>query len=294
MQKSIIKRGLVVGIIVLFIGIAIAPSVTSIEFSKTKTSNNIDLVEITLQLCKSDGVEDHKMFITQEQEDRLELLIESFKADLDNAETREETIEIYKDMVVSLDELGILPENTNCKEVQDLISGEIGYNIPEELKLKNIIFNQDDGENKNCQISGETDDTIITPFVCSIFLYSLLLRAILLDRYVEIQILIWFAISKAINFFPLNLNLGGLITFGLKEYECESSMYFYNAAKGWVNTIGSNGIKKWDGYIYGNITEIPTGPIIYYLLGAIGFTGLKINNFFLGSALWVKLRSKPL
>ena len=89
MQNSIAKKSLVIGIIFLFIGISIAPSVTSIHISKDKNSND-NLVEINVQLCRTDGVEDHKMFVTQEQDEQFDILIESFKADLDNAETREE------------------------------------------------------------------------------------------------------------------------------------------------------------------------------------------------------------
>ena len=47
MQKSIIRKGLVCLVIILFIGIAVAPSVTSIEFSENETPDS-DLVEINL------------------------------------------------------------------------------------------------------------------------------------------------------------------------------------------------------------------------------------------------------
>ena len=51
-------------------------------------------------------------------------------------ETRVETIKLYEEMVVSLDKLGILPDSTNCKVVQELVLGENNINNPERLKSK--------------------------------------------------------------------------------------------------------------------------------------------------------------
>ena len=171
MQKSMFRKGLVVGIIFLFAGISIAPSVTSIDISKTKTSND-DLVEITLQLCKSDGVEDYKMFITQEQNEELENLFQGFKVDLDKAKTREETVRLYNDMVVSLDEIGLLPYGSSCEEVQQLVTGEKSLSNPEKIKSKkyfNIVFERFKDKNSNqhflknsfCQIAGFTTVTYL-------------------------------------------------------------------------------------------------------------------------------------
>ena len=323
MQNRTIKKSLVVGIIFLFIGIGIAPNVTSIEFSKTQTSNN-DLVEITLQLCKTSGVEDHKMYITQEQNEQLDVLIESFKTNINNAETREETIEIYKDMVVSLDKLGILPESTNCKEVQEFVTGKNSVNCPEKLKsnkyfnqtfekLKNKKIGLDENSNMFCLISGETDDTETVSFLCSMFLYSLFLRykfyAIPLEilpailsvlivipilASIAIRAMIWFQISNSFNYLPSTL--GGLMTLGY--WEDDLGGWVPVPSVGWVSTNGLNGIKKWDGYLLGGISSIITDRTTVRKVGAIGFTGLKFNSwsletefksFYLGSALWVRL-----
>ena len=321
MQKSMFRKGLVCLVIILFIGISIAPSVTSIEFSKDNTSNDNDLVEITLQLCKTDGVEDHKMFITQEQDERLDRLIESFKADLDNAETRDETNEIYKDMVVSLDKLGILPENTNCKEVQELVAGDsYGFNKVKDFveHKKPILINllaekykerkgtSEELENYLCLITGISTHTFFIGPIGAIigktqeFLIDLGLR--LLDDYFDIAMtIIFIAFLLA---FPLILSVsiwtiipflfGASVIFGYNVCDITGippNPYYVNS-EGWIYTLGLLGKKDWVGPFWGNISVIDLWEYIGFV-GATGFTGMKISllgfGFYLGSALRVKL-----
>ncbi|MBU1941592.1 MAG: hypothetical protein KKC68_07435, partial [Candidatus Thermoplasmatota archaeon] len=72
-------------------------------------------------------------------------------------------------------------------------------------------------------------------------------------------------------------------------------------AQGWINTIGLNGVKKWEGTLKGNLSishrlilhhpSISTGLYEIYE-GINGFKGLKIgrsNTFFIGFARQVKI-----
>lgn len=62
-KNNLFRKGLIVGIIVLFIGVAIAPGITAVIHLSDATSTKIpesenlnnDLVEITIQICKVDG-----------------------------------------------------------------------------------------------------------------------------------------------------------------------------------------------------------------------------------------------
>jgi len=304
------KKIHVIGIICLFIGVSIAPSITSIDISKTETSNSNDLVEINLQLCKTSGIEDHKMYITEEQDEQLDVLIKSFKADLDNAETREETIEIYKDMVVSLDELGLLPESTNCKEVQKLVTGDNSFSKVKDFveDKKPIIINrlaekhkeseETSGELENylCLIAGQTSKTSffgligktlhkIVEFFEKYEYYDICLLFLLFMAFYE-EFYTW------LNPLPIRAD----ILFGYTEISIPPGEIYYHPSKGWVHTVGSLGIKDLDGSFYGKISSIgyPPGWTIY--IGATGFTGIRMigKNFYLGRALKVKLGSdKP-
>jgi hypothetical protein len=302
------KKQLVIGIIFLFISISIPPSVTSIELSKDKNSKDIELVEITLQLCKTDGVKDHKMFITQEQDEQLNVLIESFKTDLDDAETREETIEIYKEMVASLDKLGVLPEDLSCEEAQQLVTGENRISNSEKMKyekLKNKNIGPDENENMFCLTAGITTNTAIVGlgtilgslrlFIMAFFYEYLnpFLPGDIIDFIYFLRSEFWFFTTIFSFLFPFKL--GGFMIYG-NILNVGPGVNSYNPAEGWVYTIGLNGKKTWDGPVYGNIFKITIGPFEYFL-GAIGFTGIKIlpfgSGFYLGSALQIKLGPNP-
>ena len=314
------KEILIFGIIFLFIGVGIQPAF-AIDISKTQTSNSNDLVEITLQLCKTYGVEDHKMFITQEQNEQLDRLIESFKVDLENSDSYEETVRIYNDMVVSLDELGILPESTNCKDVQELVTGENTISNPVKMKtikhfeqayekLKNKNLGLDENENMFCLIAGDTTNTFtvgLGTIGCGINIISLWIRFGLLYSFFEIiyasflskllqslfELRVKFWLFTIIFSYLFPLKLGGFLTYGTAEHIPWTEYYPSN---GWVFTNGLNGKKTWDGPFYGDISKLDLLYTSYYL-GAIGFTGIKINpagsGFYLGSAFRVKLSSNP-
>ena len=310
MQKSIIRKGLVFLVIILFIGIAVAPGVTSIDISKNNPSNNDDLVEITLQLCKTDGAEEHKMYITQEQDEQLDSLIESFKADLDKADTREETIKLYEDMVISLDELGILPEDLSCEEAQQLVIGDsYGFNkVKNFVEHKKPIFinclaekdktskeTSEELENYLCQISGQTSKTNflgligktlykIVEFFEKLKCYNICLLLLLLVGINEL-------FYTKLNLLPIRAD----ILLGYTEGSIPPGEIYYHPSNGWVHTIGSLGIKNLNGSFYGKISSIGAGVFTEYI-GASGFTGIRIirKNFYIGRALKVKLGSdKP-
>jgi hypothetical protein len=270
------KKALVVGIILLFIGLAIAPSVMSIEFSKNKTSNNDDLVEITLQLCKTSGVEDHKMFITQEQNKQLELLIESFKEDLDNSGSYEETVRIYNDMVVSLDELGLLPNGMNVKEAQKLVTGS-SHKFNRLFSLLERLFKYDKNEdielqdqkignvyeNSNCLISSKASETYATYKPPSL-----------------LGIVIGFLLTLLTPYFL------GYVYYGFVCYPVGST-----PANGWIHTESES--KKWtcEGKFHGGMGsyQIFMHPLEGSYRGIEKFRGLKIVNYVLGRAKEVKI-----
>ena len=295
---------MVIGIIFLFVGIAVAPSITSIEISKTKTSND-DLVEITLQLCKTDGTEDYKMLINQEQDEQLDILIESFKADLDKAETREETIEIYKDMVISLDELDLFSEVISCEEVQKLITDTNRFNIIEKMKakkhfnflydkLKNTNSKQIENTNILSLISGQSSETY---FMGPIIMFNEILKKllnpllenILLCYLFGIPLGLWILVSNGLllNLITNPLPVGVKILFGKKYLYPGMRNPEYCPAEGWVSTYTPYYNKTWEGSFYGQISKIDLLVFDTYYVGALGFTGIRIRQkrFYLGSTL---------
>jgi site-specific recombinase XerD len=97
------KKIFAVSIILLFIGVAVAPSINQ---SVVKASTDDDLVEVTTQACGIKGYRDTTVKLTREQYQDLEQYLVEFRARLNQTSTREEAVPIFKEAVVELDKYG--------------------------------------------------------------------------------------------------------------------------------------------------------------------------------------------
>lgn len=86
------KKPFAIGIIFLFIGVAVAPSINS---TVVKTSD--DLVEVTSQACGIKGSGNATVKLTKEQCKNLEQYLVDFRARLNQTTTREETSHLNQD-----------------------------------------------------------------------------------------------------------------------------------------------------------------------------------------------------
>ena len=277
-------KGLAIGIIVLFIGVSIAPSINT---SVVKASNDNDLVEVTTQTCGIKGYGNTTVKLTRQQYQNLEQYLVDFQARLNQTTTREEAVPIFKEAVVELDKYGLLPKGMSEKTAQQLVTGRTQSTGFEHLMKKSFLrnqFNLSDNENFLCLVSG-----IITGYTFSFGLILLLLS------------LFYPGVTALVRMLPLILipiDILHIITFG--EYQ-EPSSY---SADGWLGTFGLNGRRVFHSQpLYGALPldtigiNYPWGTNYYYP-GIMGFTGLHINilevvHFYLGSALWVKIDSVP-
>ncbi|HVO72986.1 MAG TPA: hypothetical protein VMT35_03120 [Ignavibacteriaceae bacterium] len=103
--NSRLRKGLAVGIILLFIGVAVAPSINS---TVVKASDDNDLIEVTSQACGIQGFGNTTVKLTKQQYKDLEQYLVDFRARLNQTTTREETVPIFKDAVVELNKYGLL------------------------------------------------------------------------------------------------------------------------------------------------------------------------------------------
>jgi hypothetical protein len=144
----------------------------SIESNIEKVTSYNDLVLITVQFCKTDGVENQKIFITKELNEKLDIFIEKFKQDLESSESYEETVRIYNDMVESLDKIGLLPSGMSLTEIQRLITGKsyrfskffssLQYLFKSRVRNNKEFQKQSKGnvyDNVNCLISSRASHT---------------------------------------------------------------------------------------------------------------------------------------
>jgi hypothetical protein len=248
------KKTLVVGIIFLFIGIAVAPS---INFTVVKASNDNDLVEVTTQACGIKGFGNTTVKLTRQQYQNLEQYLVDFRGRLNQTTTREEAIPIFKEAVVELNKYGLLPKGMSVEQAQRLVT--TGHRIQ---NVANIIkkFTKD-YINSFCLFTAIISDSvnwniwfliawmIIYPYESYPFPEPPLLVLLLVDLFA------YFSYMKPLQFdFIIELQ-GPVIS------------YF---------SIGLGGIKKGGDNIN----------------GVVGFTGLKIilnshDSFYLGFAFLV-------
>ena len=122
--NHLLKKGLAVGIIFLFIGVAAAPSINS---TVVKASDDNDLMEVTSQACGVQGFGNTSVKLTTQQYNDLEQYLVDFRARLNQTTTREEAVPIFKDAVLELNKYGLLPKGMSVAQAQRLVT--IGYRI---------------------------------------------------------------------------------------------------------------------------------------------------------------------
>ena len=94
-NKIFIKKGLVVAVIILFIGLAFAPSINA---NVSKASIDSELVEITTEICGLNGGK-HTVSLSKEDAEEVEHLFDSIRERLNVTETREEAEQIFKEIL---------------------------------------------------------------------------------------------------------------------------------------------------------------------------------------------------
>jgi uncharacterized membrane protein YuzA (DUF378 family) len=280
------KKLLAMGIIVLFIGVATAPSINS---SIVKASNDNDLVEVTSQACGIQGFGNTTVKLTKQQYQDLEQYLVDFRARLNQTTTREEAIPIYKDAVVELNKYGLLPKGMSIEQAQLLVTGEyISPNLRQrcsEILQKSPEIN-DKNQSFLCMLFGVTE-TFETKFFRGITTRMLAPLAIFFSPLIEFLANLWYNIvSNLIGpygsvIFTILYTIVGI--FLLTVYN--RPLLFLSAisltkATGYVNAVGINGKKNWTGgYLTGDIY----GPYLHKLNiypGIIGFTGIKLIPIF--------------
>jgi hypothetical protein len=113
------KKILALGIILLFFGIAVAPT---INFNTVRAAPTDDLVEVTIQACGIKGFGDTTVKLTREQYQNLEQYLVEFRTSLKQTSTREETVALFKEAVVELNKNGLLPRGMRVSQAQRLVT----------------------------------------------------------------------------------------------------------------------------------------------------------------------------
>jgi len=297
MKQRMLSKGLAVAVILIFVGVGIQPAIATVETENIDT----EYYDVNIEFCglgKNITVQ-----LTKQQLDELYLLFETIREQLNNTESIRETIKIYNEAIVELDNLGLLG-GCSVKQVQELVTE--GYQNPivksviDEMNNKNSI-SLDDNENLFCLLVGKTDGpTCFQKPISTFFLYlAIFLYKLNLERLGSWFILFWMLSSIFVYETPIAF----LLKIGLGIYSYGGP--YRTPAKGWIITLGVNGKKSWNDSFYGQLSRflgiplpgIPNGGESYPAI--LGYTGIKllskdkIDNYYLGSAFWVKIGTEP-
>jgi len=266
-------------VILLFIGLAFAPSINA-------NVGKEELVEFTTEVCGLNGGK-QTVKLTQQQADEVEALFNSIRERLNATESREEAEEIFKDAVVELDKYGLLG-GLSVKQAQRLVTGGFYNSKLINTIEKRIKNNHIYSENADffCLIIGKTSSTVFIPLgrmlsddiLSVLFTISYILPN--LARYFIGAFIMTLVLFQ--TFFPLRtffpLAVGNGIGLGHSEYDfCYQDYTIHKPAEGFFASYCLAGIKEWDGSFYGQICMYALGFSLSHI-GVQGFTGLKINN----------------
>jgi len=231
--------------------------------SVTEKSPTYELIEVSLQFFGSNGNEKYKKQLTQEEKNDLDDLFNKFKSDLENATTLRETIKVYHNMIVSLNDYDLLPKGMRVKSTQRLVTSSLNFVDKIRLSSNKIIVDeskQPSGEifeNYNCLVSGSS---IVT------------------------------GIPRHGQIFRILMNeLTGIWIGDIYQGWYSALSQLYDFAKGWINTFSLR--KKWnyEGDFIGYIDYIGSFEIGYYI-GISGFVGICYDDeYYFGIARHVKI-----
>jgi hypothetical protein len=310
MKDSWISKSLVFIIILLFIGVAVAPSINP---GVVTASPQDELVEVTTQACGITGYGDTTVKLTKQQYQDLEQYLIEFRARLNQTTTREEAIPLFKDAVVELDKYGLLPKGMSVERVQRLVTAGHQSHRTNKLVDKLLLINHkssEDYSNYFCLIYGETTFPVTIGIILKLFRNFCVWRNH--DNLFEIQSFggllnylmprfgIRFWSHSPISFFTV-LHFGAIFPDYYGYHDSPSGGYIYS--------LGSLGKKQYYGSFYGAIPMRPLllmspymiyGTVSYiFYPGIIGFTGLKLDIeaenpwFFVGSAFSINISAEP-
>jgi len=309
LNYSLLSKGMAVGIIFLFVGVAFAPS---INYNGIKATYEDDLVKLTTESYGIPGLEPRTVTLTKQQASEVEEILDQIKRDLHNATTKEETLAIFDHAVADLNEYGLLGD-MSVEEAQRLVKR--GYQNLQTMNLYKVRYRNSqilNDSNFFCLIAGEAKETRLLSLFetgCSALCYLLfgmyLFTHILGNDPVVLYNIITHLQTLSDSYHTLNsirIIGTGEIAFGSSHSSDHlPPPYRFDPAVGWITTQGVLGKKSWNGSFFGGIFGLVTfdSSSYAYYLGATGFLGIKVKKsdgklFFLGSALRVKINQETI
>jgi len=277
MGARMLKKGLAVAVILLFIGLAVAPTINAdIESIENESVN------LTIESCGTSNSKSKTVQMTKEQVEQLDAIFYNLEEKLNYVKTKEESIPIFDEALFELDKLDLLPDGMSLEEARKLVIGN--YNQKRVLNILDTVIKQNNeyfGEDENmfCLIAGRVFDVYFST-LWFLYWYNLMYD------------------SSGGGFWPFTfgLMLVGAIISSLTLINIVGLIYFADQTNGTIITAGLLGIKTWNGGLTGILPEWLNN--FYPDLAVSGFSGIRFLSlqddtptYFIGTALRVGIQS---
>jgi hypothetical protein len=300
------KKGVTVGIILVFIGVAVAPS---FNVSVVKASDDNELMDVTTHICGISGDSTFTVRLTQQQIQEVKTVFDALQNRLSTVKSMEETWRIFNDTIVSLSGHNLLPAGMSIEHAERLVrsSSQNQKGVPFLQKLSPKFrgdSNAGEVQNSFCSIAGNTSNV---HFLKPVGKLALNIFEIYAHSTGNI-ILALLCYPFWVVFYELNImsqmvlkregrHIGVSIFFG--NYHYAPYPNWFSPAQGWLSTNGINGIQNISGSFWGQRMTSGWQPeddwhMNYSWRGCMGFTGLLIylspdSAYYLGSALSINV-----
>ena len=254
------KKLLSIGIILLFFGLAVFPSINA---NNIQNSINDDLIEVNVEVSGINGFKPNTVKLTRQQYDKVKNIFREVQTKLESTEKMIDAIPIYYNAVIELNNYGLLPDEMNVETAQKLVTG--GYKDKESTNF--FRETSDTNQNYLCFLVG----TIFDPF--NVDYVSFLLLAVLLMSLplTAVGFILAFLLGiPNIAFYFLAIALTKAVEFPLAFM---TIMRLKESESGLIATLGLNGFLMTEGDMNGIIAGF-TGIKIWdtHLLNLLGFS----------------------
>lgn len=292
-----LKKILSTFVVILLVGLVFNSTI----IAEQQKSDRKDYFDIEVEFLGLDNYENKKINLSQEEFQRLTILINQIE-EKKPAYTLDENRLFYNEILYEFAKILKLGEKT-LNDIQK--SFENIYLLNKILENKNVVIT-----NYLCFISGQTTNSFFqTPIFSFLFVGVVPLELIATIFFILLFAQIFPILSMIIVSFisPFGSLIGHFLDFVLLNQQIMfGANIWLSNSKGWMQTVGLNGIKNNQGTFTGKITgkglfyEMGKAWIYGYsepyepFIGVRGFTGLRLNidsenyeSFYIGTALLV-------
>lgn len=259
--NRLLWKGGAVAAILLCLGVTLLPCLIC---TIVKASTDTDTVEVTTQACGVNGYRPSTVSLTKPQYEKLIEYLDGLMERLNATASQEDAVILFREAVVEINRLGLLPKGMSARLAQVLVSGYHQHSKTLS-QVENTFIKRWNKE--HC----ETANPNLKNSFCALFA-----AATKIPNYYPSSIIVPFGLLLILGLFPaLIVSVFGQAELATKLAELGLSLWMFNPLR-WFNFV------LFDGYdiefrslgLKGLVHETLNKSGVFW-----GFTGLMLSPF---------------